>query len=401
MFGPLQVLKFFSKVKKGTLDFNAKVCVRYRSRDAQCRICEQVCPEGAINWDKEDEVFDGLLCSECGICIAECPVEALSLADMSPASVQRGVTELESLLMEESSAGSSGNSEADGQRSDLILLACRRQTERSEELAALARSYVIADVKCVGSISPAFLTSMSVSANGQIVFVSNGCENCPDRSGYESFANFLDSVNEALDGPAPFQIIDPRSMVASENRSGETMRPRHVAMYRNIIKEDNGLSRREFFKGMSSSAAHHAGKAVSERVLSISDQQLKDVRYENRVPVSRQLLLQVIGSKGEGWSARSSSELSRHLRIARIDVSEDCDLCFTCSDLCPTSALTEKGEPISEDSETLLFYQERCTACNLCAEVCHKKAISLRAGRVRDLKDIASGAGELSPHRLK
>lgn len=41
-----------------------------------CRICDEVCPEGAIAVKQRAIINDGV-CTGCGICVSECPSEAI------------------------------------------------------------------------------------------------------------------------------------------------------------------------------------------------------------------------------------------------------------------------------------------------------------------------------------
>ncbi len=47
---------------------------------ATCRICEKVCPEDAIHFMGKDNmpIVDPLKCTNCGICIKECPTQAIT-----------------------------------------------------------------------------------------------------------------------------------------------------------------------------------------------------------------------------------------------------------------------------------------------------------------------------------
>ncbi len=44
-----------------------------------CLTCYRVCPHGAISWDRERIVISSLACEGCGICAAECPMNAIQL----------------------------------------------------------------------------------------------------------------------------------------------------------------------------------------------------------------------------------------------------------------------------------------------------------------------------------
>lgn len=55
-------------------------CVRTRAREAECRVCVDVCPTDAVHLDgpRTSVTVDRSACVGCGICQASCPTEALS-----------------------------------------------------------------------------------------------------------------------------------------------------------------------------------------------------------------------------------------------------------------------------------------------------------------------------------
>ncbi len=48
----------------------------------QCLICEKSCPHYAITVADEEPVVDKDLCEGCGLCVANCSVKALKLANV-------------------------------------------------------------------------------------------------------------------------------------------------------------------------------------------------------------------------------------------------------------------------------------------------------------------------------
>jgi len=47
----------------------------------KCGRCYMFCPEGTVEWDKEQEIYiiDYVYCKGCGICAKECPKDAIEM----------------------------------------------------------------------------------------------------------------------------------------------------------------------------------------------------------------------------------------------------------------------------------------------------------------------------------
>ncbi len=58
-----------------------------------CLTCYRVCPHGAISWDHEKIVISPLACEGCGICAAECPMNAIQLKIYSDEDIKSQIYE--------------------------------------------------------------------------------------------------------------------------------------------------------------------------------------------------------------------------------------------------------------------------------------------------------------------
>lgn len=64
-----------------SLDYDYEIlssCTRHRSRQSTCEKCVTACNEHAISMQNGKPVFDSKLCSQCGKCMASCPVQAIA-----------------------------------------------------------------------------------------------------------------------------------------------------------------------------------------------------------------------------------------------------------------------------------------------------------------------------------
>jgi ferredoxin len=125
-------------------------------------------------------------------------------------------------------------------------------------------------------------------------------------------------------------------------------------------------SRRDFFAALKSSFIQQASTLVPKTGKA-------PVTYsEKSLPRQRKLLNDSLRAIGKEEGQAVAGAFYFHL-----DVTEDCDLCFTCVAACPTGALRKKK---SEEGKGLLFQSSSCSGCNLCTEYCRRKAIRIGTG---------------------
>ena len=72
-----ELIKDGGKVEiEETITIDYEKCVR-------CLTCYRVCPHGAIYWDVDKVAISSLVCEGCGICTAECPMNAIQIKEYS------------------------------------------------------------------------------------------------------------------------------------------------------------------------------------------------------------------------------------------------------------------------------------------------------------------------------
>lgn len=64
----------------GLLYVKKEMCLNYRIKDAQCRVCMDACPKRALRVGEGDAAF-GQACDQCGICARRCPAGAIGWED--------------------------------------------------------------------------------------------------------------------------------------------------------------------------------------------------------------------------------------------------------------------------------------------------------------------------------
>jgi heterodisulfide reductase subunit A len=130
-----------------------------------CGLCIPNCPSQAISLDSKNDcvIVDEVRCQACGECMAVCPVGAIGPLNTNP-------TVLDSALK-----GLLGNS-IEGTDSLIVGFACnecvyRAVDEAGEERLQYPADLHILEVPCTGSISaPKILQTLEAGANGVILF---------------------------------------------------------------------------------------------------------------------------------------------------------------------------------------------------------------------------------------
>jgi len=84
-------------ISKGTVLIEPVVATIDADHCSGCRICNNLCPFGAIEFVEDDKVskVNAVLCKGCGTCVAACPAGAIAGAHFSDAQI---LAELEGLL---------------------------------------------------------------------------------------------------------------------------------------------------------------------------------------------------------------------------------------------------------------------------------------------------------------
>jgi heterodisulfide reductase subunit A len=88
-----------SMITRGTVEIEPIVATIHEENCSGCRICNNLCPFNAIDFDEEKmvSVINQALCKGCGTCVAACPAQAISGAHFSNEQI---FSEIEGLLFD-------------------------------------------------------------------------------------------------------------------------------------------------------------------------------------------------------------------------------------------------------------------------------------------------------------
>ncbi|MBI5891558.1 MAG: 4Fe-4S binding protein [Nitrosomonadales bacterium] len=297
--------------------FHAERCVRYRYSYSACSRCADACLHEAIRlFDAGVEVLGGR-CKHCGLCAAACQTEALN---------QIGVSADHLLKM----AGESKQ----------MTIACA-----PSELAATVV------VPCLGALHPVVLAELS---RQDIALELAGVEHCVECSHASRGKDMIRSNLAAREMLCSAGV--PATWAAITLRSGEVEATgKH---------EKLDATRRSLFHRI----VGHGADVVSGK-LDAAPAPLKAIRAAAPFLPERKAILNKLHATGEG-----AITVFRHDAIPAEDweVVRGCTYCEACVRVCPTGALQLLE---SNTAWRLAVLNDRCVACDVCAEVCQPKVL--------------------------
>jgi coenzyme F420-reducing hydrogenase delta subunit/Pyruvate/2-oxoacid:ferredoxin oxidoreductase delta subunit len=154
-----------------------------------CLTCYRLCPHGAISYLNRRPVFSELACRVCGICAAECPMDAIQITGFEDGQIRSEIK---------------GPFKNEAEDSMLILaLCCQNSAFEAARLANfrgrdLPNGFRIIRVPCAGRVDPDYLlTAFRAGADGVMVL---GChpESCRSMSGNELARWRICEMKEAI-----------------------------------------------------------------------------------------------------------------------------------------------------------------------------------------------------------
>lgn len=149
---------------RSTQTMRAKVTI-HRGKCTICLTCYRVCPHGAITWDNRAIIMPEA-CHVCGICAAECPMDAIQLEHFTD----------EDIIAQIKQGKISGSTTAEEQFIPrIVVFCCEHSGSRALKLAAhmgypLPFGLQGIEVPCAGKIDPDYIIkSFEHGADGVII----------------------------------------------------------------------------------------------------------------------------------------------------------------------------------------------------------------------------------------
>jgi|GEM_PF-1167813 len=374
------------------IEFEARLCSRFRTPKSGCSACADLCPAGVIQVsDKGAEIEVG--CTDCGVCISACPNGAFKSSERSDGKI---VNEIQRTIQRVKGS--------EGQRVKSFSISC----EHGNAEAGLI-------LPCLSRLTEAMLMEMVKSGASSVEILQPTCEWCPDRKA----ARHLNSVvQQALYIYEMLGIekdsISVTSTKFNEEKNSQTSLGK---------TESESISRRAFLTGFRNKAVEVAAASIpliDGKDNGNNKETFREVIQKTAENAKRMLLLDelkgVISATPELHSSLRKVEiLSDDSPVAELEVNSRCTGCGVCAALCPTGSITQQN---AGGKFALSYKPALCTNCKVCAAVCMTGAIEIKDKaslnillEERDIKifeadrkkcavckiDFIGGAGEICP----
>lgn len=298
------------------IDLDVSKCVTYSSKLSKCTLCEDICPESAIEIEQSRVNFVYSNCIECGGCVGVCPSEALSLEKFN-------TTEffLNFLKKRESE-----------------VISCKK------------------NLPCISVLNVEHLIALAIER--EFILDIGHCRNCKE-SLFQKIERDITEANLTLK-----TLKSDKEVVAKElNYSKES----------ESDLEQN--SRRDFFKKFSLKGAIESKSKFEDELKAQSSDKFElgidsaDIakKRERQIPNKRKILYTSLKSLKVPQEFEYIQSLS-FLSKKSIDLS--CNNCSICYRICPSEALSSNSK-----NSKILFDSMLCLRCKLCEDVCDLNSI--------------------------
>ena len=303
------------------VDYDAALCAHSRNSLNGCSRCLDVCPAGAIISSGDTVEIDPAICGGCGYCGAVCPSGAAQTA-LPPADT----------FMQQMSQLLDHYLEAGGKAPRLLLTDEGYGTEMIEMIArfgpGLPATMLPMTMHSVGRVGHDILVTAIAQGFEQVAILTNPAkaDEAPQIARQIEFARALLQGVKA-DDDNRFLLIDAADpeMVASQLRDSLPNQPFKAAPF-SPLGSPRGITRLAM-----------RGLAASQKA------DITAVPLPDGAP------------------------------YGRVDIDTDnCTICLSCVGACPAGALQD-----NPDAPQLLFREDACLQCGICAATCPENVISL------------------------
>lgn len=252
-------------------------CLRHRLSTFSCRNCFTVCATGAMGWTASGLHWDKDKCSDCQLCAAGCPTDALTSANLPLGDLLQRLDEV-----------------------DTPLLACSFNPQSQGH----------ARVPCLGMLAdPQLLLVLQLALGKELRLNVSSCAACENCRILPALRLSVQKIAELTPGlPGSVKVIDSTPQLD----------------YR-----EKNCSRREFFTFLNRRSRQTGLSLVNRLRLDTTSGSYG----KKSMPLTRQLLLQL------GKASSAVREMIDTRILPELTFASDCRGCAACVGICPTGAL--------------------------------------------------------------
>lgn len=333
----------------GPPDVQADACLNARHKAAGCRLCAEVCPVEAITLlgpgsstppRPSQPHLDPHRCLGCGLCLPACPTDVFTQPDPPETKLAQTVASLPDRA---------------------LSLVCPLHPVPG--LTAAPVTAVVRHKRCLASLSPATLISLSDGGRRPIWLDDTACGDCPIGRVQPAISRVAAAANVLLQAFG----CSPAIRTHLDQPGGLNGDPLSLPL---IEGDRRQVSRRGFFKtlGVVSRAVTNGSEDRPPRPkgrVPVSE------RLPQQVPASRQRLLEQLASLG---SPGDEDIDTANFPLTGVTIETGaCSACRLCARFCPTGALRFVSD---DDRFGLSFKPSLCLDCGICAVACPENAVS-------------------------
>jgi ferredoxin len=303
-------------------------CLRSRLSSNECELCLALCAPKAITLDDGKIVFRQELCTGCMACVSGCPNDALG-CDFDFAALLQALR------------ATTGEEQ--------VVLSCAAKLPHAGQIT----------LPCLGLLTEPILAALNSIAPAGFFLDTLQCQAC--RNGH-----ILELLHAGVRG--------------LEEKTGRAGLKLHYLTGENYRPAPAGQPRRSFLR-LAGSSIFAFGRDAAAGFTSPGRQEKPDQKPDQKLTKEATMLPHLLHRAFALLPEEDGPE--KELLLAyfyTLKTNADCNLCPSCTGMCPTGALKRRSN--AEDLKQLTFISARCSGCNLCVLFCRKKALTLDRGGV-------------------
>lgn len=300
-------------------------CLRRRLSANTCSRCLDICKQGALTTRGRELLFSEDKCTGCMACVGECPNDAFSCG-----------FDLDSLLSRIRAA----------QKEQPVILGCKKCAGQENMVT----------IPCLGLMSEPLLAALHSVAPQDCLLDVRHCPDCANGAVLGMLTERMQAIAKKIWAPDDLKI---------RYLSADTLPPQTTGRQRRFFLHALRKEVAAFGRDTMTDASGPHGRPDT---LSEGDNRKKGATRKMR------LLLDALAMQ-PGETNETKNLLLSYFHT--LDAGNACDLCPSCTGMCPTGAV--KRRTAENGEKQLVFISAQCSGCGLCIEFCKKKALNLRA----------------------